>query len=188
VEKVIEACAARVNIGNNYFIILCVYRSPCGDPEEFIKQLELILKFVFKPKLELIICGDFNINFLEKSTNSLKFDALLQTYNLYRVVDFPTRITNNSFTAIDSIFLDYNRLNSSHAFSVINRLSDHDAQYLTVSNMVNHQRNKNGLVKRRVICEAGIITCNQMLSRKTLDSVLSIHDVNKSFNSFLSIF
>jgi hypothetical protein len=88
-------------------------------------------------------------------------------YNLYRVADFPTRITNNSCTAIDSIFLDYSRLNSSHAFSAINGLSDHDAQYLTVGNMVNHQRNKSGLVKRRVICEAGIITCNQMLSRES---------------------
>jgi hypothetical protein len=106
---------------------------------------------------------------------------------LYRVVDFPTRITNNSCTAIDSIFLDYSRLNSSHAFSVINGLSDHDAQYLIVSNMVNHQKNKSGSDKRRVTCEASIITCNQMLSRETWDSVLSSHDVNKSFNLFLSI-
>jgi hypothetical protein len=41
-EKVIEACAARLNTGNNYFIILCIYRSPCGNVGRFIEQLELI--------------------------------------------------------------------------------------------------------------------------------------------------
>jgi hypothetical protein len=48
-----------MNIGNNYFIMLCIYRSPCRDVEEIFKQLELILKFPFKPKFKLIICGDF---------------------------------------------------------------------------------------------------------------------------------
>jgi hypothetical protein len=153
-EKVIEACAAQLNTGNNYFIILCIYRSPCGNVERFIDQLELILKFVYNLKFELIICGDFKINFLEKSTKSFQLNSLLQTYNLVRFVDFPTRITTVSSTAIDSIFLDYCRHNTSHIFPVINGLSDHDAQYVTVSNVVNYQRNMSGSVKRRVISDS----------------------------------
>jgi hypothetical protein len=45
-EKVIEACAAWLNIDNNYFIILCIYGSPCGKMENFINYLKLILKSV----------------------------------------------------------------------------------------------------------------------------------------------
>lgn len=122
-EKVIKACAARLNIDNNYFIILCIYRSPCGNMENFIKNLELILKIVYEPKFELIVCGDFNVNFLENSSRSLQLISLFQTYNLFRVVDFPTRITADSSTAIDGIFVDYSRLNKSHVFSVIMMLS-----------------------------------------------------------------
>jgi hypothetical protein len=50
IVKVTEACAAQLKIGNNSIVILCIYRSPCGNVEEFIKQLEIILKFIYKPK------------------------------------------------------------------------------------------------------------------------------------------
>ena len=51
----------------------------------------------------MIICGDFNINYLENSHNKLQLENLLASYNLV-VVDFPTRITNSPFSAIDNIF------------------------------------------------------------------------------------
>jgi len=37
-----------------------------------------------------------NINLLTKSYDALKFVALMTTFNLMQVVDFPTRITNNN--------------------------------------------------------------------------------------------
>jgi hypothetical protein len=46
-EKVTEACAAQMKIGSKFIIIVCIYRSPCGNVEEFIKQLEFILKFIY---------------------------------------------------------------------------------------------------------------------------------------------
>jgi hypothetical protein len=59
---IIEACAAQMKTSNNFIIMLCIYRS-CGNVE-FIKQLELILKVIYKPKFEIIICGDFNVHFV----------------------------------------------------------------------------------------------------------------------------
>jgi len=47
---------------------------------------------------------------------------------------FPTRISNNSCTLIDNIYINTYR----HEFSVhplINGLSDHDAQIITLSNI-----------------------------------------------------
>jgi hypothetical protein len=84
--------------------------------------------------------------------------------------------------------VDYSRLNTSHVFSVINGLSDHDAQYLAISNVVIRQRNKSGLVQRSIISEPGIITFKEMLSSDSWDSVFSNVDVNKSFNVFFNIF
>jgi exonuclease III len=188
IEKVIEACAARLNIDNNYFITVCIYRSPCGKIENFIKYLELILIRVYKPKLELIVCGDFNVNFLENSNSSRQIISLFQTYNLVRVVDFPTRITADSSTAIDSIFVDYSRLSKVHVFPVINGLSDHDAQYLTIGNVVICQKNGSGLIKRRIISESGILTFKEMLNNESWDSVFSNVEVNKSLNVFFNIF
>jgi hypothetical protein len=150
--------------------------------EKFIKQLEIILKFIYKPKSEIILCGDFNVNFLENSDKVHQVISLLQTYNLFRVVDFPTRITKNSSTAIDNIFLDYCRLNTYQVFSVFSGLSDHDAQYLIVNNGFSGQRNTNGLVKRRVMTKHSISTFTDMLQSEIWDNIYSNADVNVSFN------
>jgi hypothetical protein len=48
-------------------------------------------------------------------------------------VNFPTRVQNSSGTAIDNIFIDSARLNYSYTAPIINGLSDHDTQFLTIS-------------------------------------------------------
>jgi len=63
-EKVIEVCAAQINIGNHLIILLCIYRSPSRNFGELAVQLDRILKCLYKPKVEFIICGDLNENFL----------------------------------------------------------------------------------------------------------------------------
>jgi len=60
---------------------------------------------------------------------------LLQSYNFFHIIDFPTRMTKVSSSSIDNIFIDYSRINSFKVFSLINGLSDHETQYLCVSNI-----------------------------------------------------
>jgi len=62
-EKVIEVCAVQIKTGNHLIILLCIYRSPSGNFGEFAVQLDLILKYIQKQKLEFIMCGDFKVNF-----------------------------------------------------------------------------------------------------------------------------
>jgi len=62
--KVIEVCTHQIKIGNHPSILLCTLRTPSGNFSETVVQLDLILKYLYKPKLEFIICGDFNVNFL----------------------------------------------------------------------------------------------------------------------------
>ena len=50
-------------------------------------------------------------------------------------VNFATRIQYNSSTVTDNIFVDNNRINFSSVSPIINGLSDHDAQILTITNI-----------------------------------------------------
>ena len=50
-------------------ILLCIYRS-CGHFGEFCVQRDLILKHLYEPKVEFIICGDFIVNFLMVSRSA----------------------------------------------------------------------------------------------------------------------
>jgi hypothetical protein len=44
-------------------IYIYIYISPSGNFGEFAVQLNLILKYLYKPKVEFIICGDFKSKF-----------------------------------------------------------------------------------------------------------------------------
>jgi hypothetical protein len=71
-----------------------------------------------------MICGDININYLERCKKRQQLDALLQTYNLIGTVSFPTRKTNASTSAVDNIFIAKTKTSAIYPF--INGLSDHD--------------------------------------------------------------
>ena len=68
--------------------------------------------------MQFIICGDINVNYLVHNRRRNILDALLSSINLSSTVYFPTRLQNESATAIGNTFIDTSN----------NGLSDHDAR------------------------------------------------------------
>jgi hypothetical protein len=96
--------------------------------------LESILNKVYKTSTELILCGDFNIHYLNDKSRKHLLDSLLASLSLFSTVKFPTTIFNNSCNLIDNIYVNTYR----HDFSVhplFNGISDHDVQIITLSNI-----------------------------------------------------
>jgi hypothetical protein len=85
--------------------IIAIYRAPTGNFDLFLSKLD-ILRNLYTNMHDYIVCGDINIDYLIDSDRKGRSDALLKTYNLTSVVNFPTRIQKNSTTAIDNIFID----------------------------------------------------------------------------------
>jgi len=140
-EKDIEVCAVRLKITPIQLKILAIYRSASGNFSNFLKKLDSILNTRHSIKVKFVICGDININYLEKCNTRQQLDALLQTYNLIGTVLFPTRKSKASSTAIDNIFI--RRTKNSIINPDINGLSDHEAQIIMIENMVlKNQTNK----------------------------------------------
>jgi exonuclease III len=65
-EKDLEISALKLHFMSNHFIIICIYRCPTGDFYYFLNQLDLILNKLHKISNELILCGDFNINYFNE--------------------------------------------------------------------------------------------------------------------------
>jgi len=172
IEKVIQVCAAQINIGNQFIILLCIYRSPSGNFGEFAVLLDLILKYLHKPKVEFIIYGDLNVNFLIDSSSAQQLTLLLQSCNFFHIIDFPTRMTKVSNSATDNIFIDYNRINSFKVFSLINGLSDHEAQYLCINNVFDQQTGNFRLVKKRLIRKSAVSVFIEMLKNESWDNII----------------
>jgi hypothetical protein len=112
-----------------------MYGALSGDINEFLKRLDAIWKYLYSPKSEFIICGDINVNYLNENNRKQQINSLLKTYNLSPTVNFATRVQNSSSTAIDNIFIYNVRLSFSYTSPIVNGLSDHDDQFLTISNI-----------------------------------------------------
>jgi hypothetical protein len=54
-------------------------------------------------KIKAIVCGDFNVDYMENSHKKNKFEDILNSYNLRSIITFPTRVGPNSSTIIDNI-------------------------------------------------------------------------------------
>ena len=71
-----------------------------------MEKLEEILNLLFLNLVNLIVCGDFNVNFMTDNIKKYQIISLLKMYNLDYKVNFPTRINDCTETTIDNIFLD----------------------------------------------------------------------------------
>ena len=182
----LEICALKLRLLSSSFTIICIYRSPTGNFTYFLHQLESILNKLYKTSTELIVCGDFNINYFNDNSRKLLLDSLLASFSLFSTVKFPTRIFNNSCTLIDNIYINTYR----HDFSVnplINGLSDHDAQIITLSNIfISIPRHVFSYTKK--IDSNSISNFTFLLSFENLEEVFLEENVNIIFNNFLNIY
>jgi hypothetical protein len=104
----------------------------------------------------------------------------IHTYNLKDTVYFPTRITKNSASLIDNIFVDKWRRYNVKPF--INGLSDHDAQLITlVNNKV--PNNITESIPIRNINKNSILEFQMLLSRELWDNIFGINNISNMFNN-----
>lgn len=75
-EKDLEICALKLHISSTCLPVMCVYRSPSGN-FYFLKQLALVLNKLYKISTNIVLGGDFNINFLEKSSKVLLLESVI---------------------------------------------------------------------------------------------------------------
>ena len=152
-----------------------------------MNKLETLLNCIAINSLELIVCVDFNVNFLENTTHKQLLNSVLATYSLYSSIQFPTRITNSSASTIDNIFINTFKFNDFIVHPLINGISDHDAQIIVLHNII-IQNESNCFYFTRKFNKSLALDFNIKLSYESWDSVFSYNDVNLSFNNFLNTY
>lgn len=84
-------------------IIITVYRSCTGDFNYFLDAFENILTRLLANGRNIIIVGDFNVNFMINSANVNDILCLINSFNLRITIKDYTRITQKSSTCIDNV-------------------------------------------------------------------------------------
>ncbi len=88
---------------NKYITIGNIYRPPSAPAESFNHIISTINSIT--DKNELIILGDFNKNFLDKSSNKAK--NIIGELNLTQLITEPTRVTPTCQSLLDWILVSH---------------------------------------------------------------------------------
>jgi hypothetical protein len=124
------------------------------------------------------------VTYLNDNDKRNQLDALLNTYNLYRMTDFPTRIYNDSSSAIDNIFIDINRLDYYQVLLLISGLSDNEQ--IIILNVLQNKTHEHQPYFGRNINKYTMAEFKNSLSYETWDPVFEGYYVNA--NSYLNTY
>ena len=186
-ERIFEHVVVVTKISNFWLTIICIYRSPDGCMKTFLEHFEILLNTLKKKEKPVILCGDFNINFLSNDHNVSEFRSILQSHNLVETINSPTRITTMSQTCLDQIIIDY----KSYPFRIDNinlGISDHNAIliHLQIGEIVNSNIHKKVNYKR-TFNEENINYFKSLLQKENWNSVTDKIDVNDKSFEFIHI-
>lgn len=183
-EQDLEIVAIKFKWHMTSFIIFCIYRAPSGNLDYFYEQLEIYFELCLKS--EIILCGDFNIDFSDNNYKKTQLINFLSSYNLFGTVHFPTRITPTSSSIIDNICIG-----NQHNYTIIpyiNGLSDHDGQLLTLRDLKKFNQPQKKYRYKRTINDMTISNFQFSLSLEEWREIFVDMDVNYMYNKFLNIY
>ena len=173
-------------------IVGCIYKHPHMDVSDFNSfYLSPLLSKVSSENKGLVLLGDFNINLLQSDSHSAysEFLDLLGSFQITPTITLPTRITAQSSTLIDNIFVSLPSYPSFTSGNLTYSLSDHLPQFLLLHNS-NHKsnfisksfhRSWSKFDKARFSHDFNSFNWNEILS-------LDANSVDESFNSFFTQF
>ena len=177
----LEVCNKR----SGQILVLCTVYKPSGDGKLFVDSLcQYLLQVTNRRGVDVIVCGDFNVDLLTVGENALSFDFLNRMHGLsfIPVISKPTRVTNTSATLIDNIFISTPALYTSGIFAT--DISGHFPIFVKINDYFQHQANsvtENKVVKYRLINENTVSALKDRLCGIDWDTVINNNDSNIAF-------
>ena len=129
-NEAFQALFIELHLTKSANIICGVLYRQHNSPERFQEYFDSTMEKLSATGKQIILMGDFNINFLHlhTSTHAQNFMLSLQSLNLTPTIDKPTRVHNNSYSLIDNIFinsLEYSICSG----NIVSDLTDHFSQF-----------------------------------------------------------
>jgi len=185
-DKDVEIIGVKLNVNTSVVHIVTLYRSPTGNFNYFLQTPDEILQSLNSHISQTIICGDINVNYLTDNIQKKKLDNMLLSHNLTGIINFPTRITGTSASAIDNIFLNITRFEDYSVYPLKNDLSDHDGQIVKIKTELLTIMGRINIVRK--VNEHTIRDLLDNLSNESWESTFNNENVDLMFNSFLNTY
>ena len=179
-----EILSIEFDVAHHNSVIVCViYRPPNSNMELFFEDLEILLEKINVSKKACCLMGDFNIDLVQENDSSSTFRNILLSNSFYNTIDKPTRITSQTASLIDNIFINIHRdtLRSGIFYADV---SDHLPIFLIVSDLFPNKHHVPTKITKRKITSQSLNEFKIDLTSEDWTDVLSCHDTDNAYELF----
>jgi exonuclease III len=166
-------------------VCVCVCRSPDGDFSTFLKSLQSVIQNVQARNKWLILCGDWNTNFMQESVRLHDMHELLLLHNLVNTVRSPTRVIKDTVSLTDVIIKNKDGIGESSTVMDLG-YSDHKAQILQLNVKTIVRQCKK--IKSRQYSEKSMQKFKCLLNKESWQEEFQTSEVNSTLQVFMDIF
>ena len=165
------------------FIVCIVYRPPHTDIDSFLGDLESLMATINSLNKSACVMGDFNIDLLSRTPNALRFQNILDSNAFNVMIDKPTRISEQSSTLLDNIFVKTDKGYSQSGLFYC-EISDHLPVFCMLYDVHTIGTKKKEIAKKRYITEENISCLNDDLKSEDWSSALACNDAEMAYEIF----
>ena len=189
-EKIFECIGLELKINDFLLCIGNFYRPPHFTENDkgsmnFFNMFENWLDIMNDQYLNVILCGDFNVNLSNDNNKLTQFMSnLFASYSLQQQFFLPTRLSNNP-SLIDNIFLS--KIFDCFSLQCYNSFSDHNI-LATVLNLKSAAIKEGKKQFTRFFSGTKIIELKQILWNTPWEKILVNSDINNVVDKFHDIF
>jgi hypothetical protein len=183
-----ESCFIEIEMGKQKNVIIgTIYRAHTSI-ENFITDIDSILKILHSENKDTYLMGDFNIDLLKVDTHRPTHDylELIYSYSFMPTIYKPTRITETTATIIDNILT--NNLNVIKSSIIVTDLSDHLPTILSTDVNVTNKVDTNKATYKRNHNSHNIALFKKKLAGVDWNEVLNDNNANDDYNAFITKF
>ena len=179
-----------INEKSKNIIVNTTYRQPDGNIKSFKTQIKKFFDLTAKENKKLFLLGDYNINCLNYDTNANVRNILnlYFSHGMIPVINKPTRVTKNTQTAIDNIFLN-SFFNTQINTGIIKTcISDHFPIFIVANDITLSLYPKTETIFKRIISENALKEFKVKLSKINWNDTLNENCPDKSYTKFIETF
>ena len=133
--------------------------------------------------MQTIICGDFNIDILNRSSRSERYEKLISSFNLEFALITPTRHSATGNTCIDHVIIRQSELKKVQTSIPDFNITDHKCISIRFESEDNNNKKTH---KARMYTKKNILNFHASLNEMDLSSTINIDsDIDINVNNFL---
>ena len=183
-EAMFEHCIVEIKLKERKLLVGSLYRVPNTNQVGFLNDYKEVVHKLKNTNSSMILGMDHNLNFLKSHLheNTRKFINYNLDNDLFPVITRLTRITHNTATLIDNIFLESGLTGQMTSKILIDDISDHLPCVSIIGNLLPSEAMKRTITSRDIRPK-----CLESLRNDLANSIPSLEenlDINSQFLGF----